>query len=526
MRCISTPLVFFCVLATPENPELTAIEATYAMPPPSPLTNSAIAETLGLPPQASSSAMIALYSAALGPVQLPRYLALFERFDRASRDGRIERAPLGWNLAASLLTLDWMALHALWKAALVYGALVYGLALVMLGIARPLLNMPPSVEYGLLGALALFSIALPGLFGDALLHAQTRQRIGRAIAAEPNLPGACALLEKQASSQRRLLRIAAIHAALLTLLAVVLFIFAPSRWSAAKAPASPSAETSALLPQKPALPAVAAPADPAALPGLLRPTPAPELSAEPPALAPAPVPEPAAAPEVSAAAPLPVPVPAPALAPAAAPAAALVPAPPPPMPAPSKQPQPQPQPQPKFVEEPVVNPVDKAAAQAAAKAAEKTTKAGKTPTATKKAADKASAKLRKKTTKVAPAPEPTPAPTLAKKTPVAAPTAPSTPAGASASTSTSTSEPLPVVGTAAGHYLNVGAFGEVGNARRAQAKLLNAGFPAFRQSATSPKGEIIRVRVGPYQSAAEAQKAAQQIRRMGLEAVAFRQRGQ
>ena len=518
MRCISTPLVFFCVLATPENPELTAIEATYAMPPPSPLTNSAIAETLGLPPQASSSAMIALYSAALGPVQLPRYLALFERFDRASRDGRIERAPLGWNLAASLLTLDWMALHALWKAALVYGALVYGLALVMLGIARPLLNMPPSVEYGLLGALALFSIALPGLFGDALLHAQTRQRIGRAIAAEPNLPGACALLEKQASSQRRLLRIAAIHAALLTLLAVVLFIFAPSRWSAAKAPASPSAETSALLPQKPALPAVAAPADPAALPGLLRPTPAPELSAEPPALAPAPVPEPAAAPEVSAAAPLPVPVPAPALAPAAAPAAALVPAPPPPMPAPSKQPQPQP----KFVEEPVVNPVDKAAAQAAAKAAEKTTKAGKTPTATKKAADKASAKLRKKTTKVAPAPEPTPAPTLAKKTPVAAPTAPSTPAG----TSTSTSEPLPVVGTAAGHYLNVGAFGEVGNARRAQAKLLNAGFPAFRQSATSPKGEIIRVRVGPYQSAAEAQKAAQQIRRMGLEAVAFRQRGQ
>ena len=83
-----------------------------------------------------------------------------------------------------------------------------------------------------------------------------------------------------------------------------------------------------------------------------------------------------------------------------------------------------------------------------------------------------------------------------------------------------------MVGTAAGHYLNVGSFGEMGNARRAQAKLLNAGFPAFRQSASSPKGEVIRVRVGPYSSAAEAQKAAQQIRRMGLEAVAFRQRGQ
>lgn len=199
------------------------------MPPPSsPLTNSAIAETLGLPPQASSSAMIALYSAALGPVQLPRYLALFERFDRASRDGRIDRAPLGWNLAASLLTLDWMVLHSLWKAALVYAVLVYGLALAVWGVAQPLLNLPASVEYGLLGALGLFSIALPGLFGDALLHGQTRQRIGRAIAAEPNLPGACALLEKQASSQPKLIKIAVAHALLLVLLALALFISPPA----------------------------------------------------------------------------------------------------------------------------------------------------------------------------------------------------------------------------------------------------------------------------------------------------------
>ena len=475
------------------------------MPPPSPLTNSAIAETLGLPPQASSSAMIALYSAALGSVQLPRYLALFERFDRSSRDGRIERAPLGWNLAASLLTLDWMGLHALWKAALVYFALVYGLALVVLGIAQPLLHLPAPVEYGLLGALALFSLALPGLFGDALLHAEIRQRIGRAIAAEPNLPGACALLEKQASSKPRLLRIAAIHAVLLLLLAMALFIFAPSRWSGAKTQASPSAATSPILPNQPALPAAIAPADPTALPGLLRPTPAP--TPEPPAAPPAELPTPA---------PAPAPVPEPAAAPEA-PAAAL----PPPLPAPVPVPAPVPsKPEPKFVVEPVVNPVDKAAAQAAAKAVEKTAKASKTPTVTKKAADKASAKLRKKTTKVAPAPapEPVPAPAAAaaKKVPAASP----------APTPAASNGELPMVGSAAGHYLNVGSFGEVGNARRAQAKLLNAGFPAFRQTASSPKGEVIRVRVGPYQSAAEAQKAAQQIRRMGLEAVAFRQRAQ
>lgn len=123
--------------------------------------------------------------------------------------------------------------------------------------------------------------------------------------------------------------------------------------------------------------------------------------------------------------------------------------------------------------------------------------------ATKKVADKASAKLRKKM--AAP--------------PVAAPKTP--PANANASSADSD---LPVVGSAAGHYLNVGVFAEVGNARRAQAKLLNVGLPAFRQTVSGPKGEYIRVRVGPYNSAAEAQKATQQIRRMGLEAVPFQQR--
>ena len=496
------------------------------MPPPSPLTNSAIAETLGLPSQASSSAMIALYSAALGPVQLPRYLALFERFDRSSRDGRIERAPLGWNLAASMLTLDWMALHSLWKAALVYLALVYGLALMVLGVAQPLLNMPPSVEYGLLGALALFSIALPGLFGDALLHTEVRQRIGRAIAAEPNLPGACAILEKQASSQPRMLKIAAVHVLLLALLAAALFMFPPSRWGSAKANASLSGDASQVLPSKVALTAPADSADLAALPGLLRPSialpPPPESAAVPEAI-------PEAVPEVQAPPPLPVPMQEPAAAlPAPLPAAVVAPA-----PAPAPVPAPPPAPakaQKNFAVEPVENPVDKAAAQAAAKAAEKATKAAKTPTSTKKAADKASAKLRKKATTVEPAPAPAKkVPAAATSTAVAAPTNPATPATPvtpPAVAPDATNQALPMVGSAAGHYLNVGSFGEMGNARRAQAKLLNAGFPAFRQSASSPKGEVIRVRVGPYSSAAEAQKAAQQIRRMGLEAVAFRQRGQ
>ena len=511
------------------------------MSPPRTPTPSTFAEALGLPPPVNDSATTALYTSALGTVQLQRYLTLFKRFDRAGR------APLGWNLSASLVTLDWMALHFMWNAALIYAAVLLGLGLVLLGVVPLLLEIPPAIEYGLLAALAAFALVLPGLFGDALLHTELRKRILRAIATDPTLPGACAILEKQGSSQPRLMKIAGIHALVLLLLAAALFVFPPSRWSGDKAPATPTAETNPALTGKVE---PTAPADPNALPGLLRPAvtlpppaepqpaaqreptladvpPAPDIAPdvalaipEVPAAAPQPQPQPQPQPL-----PVPAPIPAPALAPTPAPAPA-------PTPAPAPAPPPPPPPPARVEErrpiEPVVNPVDKAAAQAAAKAekAVKPTKAGKTPTTTKKVADQASAKLRKKATKVAPAPAPVAAPApapVAKKVPVGAT---STPVSTPTATPVATNGALPMVGSAAGHYLNVGSFGEVGNARRAQAKLLNAGFPAFRQTATSPKGEVIRVRVGPYQSAAEAQKAAQQIRRMGLEAVAYRQRGQ
>lgn len=81
--------------------------------------------------------------------------------------------------------------------------------------------------------------------------------------------------------------------------------------------------------------------------------------------------------------------------------------------------------------------------------------------------------------------------------------------------------PLPLVGSTPGYYLSVGIFSEAGNARRAQAKLLNAGMPAFRQTLGSAGNERIRLRVGPYNSQGEIQKAAAQIRELGLEAVPF-----
>lgn len=80
-----------------------------------------------------------------------------------------------------------------------------------------------------------------------------------------------------------------------------------------------------------------------------------------------------------------------------------------------------------------------------------------------------------------------------------------------------------MVGSAPGYYINVGLFAEEANARKAQARLLNEGLPAFRQTLETAKGKRIRVRVGPYGNAKEAGAVATRIRGMQLEAVVFKQ---
>lgn len=94
-------------------------------------------------------------------------------------------------------------------------------------------------------------------------------------------------------------------------------------------------------------------------------------------------------------------------------------------------------------------------------------------------------------------------------------------ASASSQDNGKTADPLTPVGSTPGHYINVGLFADEANARKAQAKLLNEGFPAFRQELNTASGKRIRVRAGPYTSRAQAEQAAQSIQALGLEAVVF-----
>ncbi|OZA56722.1 MAG: hypothetical protein B7X79_09705 [Acidovorax sp. 17-64-282] len=94
----------------------------------------------------SDSALTALYSAALGPVHLSRYLPIFARFDEAGR------TTTSWNWAASLCTLNWMVFRQLWGAALVYVAAAEGVALLVFGSAGPYCHAYPQRSLRTAGA--------------------------------------------------------------------------------------------------------------------------------------------------------------------------------------------------------------------------------------------------------------------------------------------------------------------------------------------------------------------------------------
>ena len=433
----------------------------------------------------SDNAMTALSRLALGPVNTDYYLAVFERFDSTGR------TTTTWNWAACLATLNWMVFRQLWGAALVYVAAAEGLALIVFGIGRSFLNWPPGVELGVLGAFAVLAFAVPGLYGNAILYADIRKRIARALAASRTVPEACALLEKQASSRKRLQMVVLANGVLGVAALIAYLVWSPSDTKPlALEPAVTVAQaTAAATAASATAPAASAQARPQAA-GQFASTaaPMPEAAPEPapvaesrPDPAPASTPAPAAAAAKASAAPK-------ASASTAPPATVT---PPPAEPAPSAR--------------PASAPASKAAAPAPAPAK----------TATPAASARASA-----TPSPAASAASTPAPRReAAASRASAATKPKAPASATAAAD----KPLPTVGAAAGYYINVGLFAEEANARKTQARLLNEGLPAFRQELDGAKGRRIRVRVGPYDSRAQADAAAESIRAMALDAVVFKQ---
>jgi DedD protein len=66
--------------------------------------------------------------------------------------------------------------------------------------------------------------------------------------------------------------------------------------------------------------------------------------------------------------------------------------------------------------------------------------------------------------------------------------------------------------------VQVGAFADEAKARETRARLEKAGLKTYTQVADTKDGKRIRVRVGPYESRAEAEKAATKIKSLNLPA--------
>ncbi len=238
---------------------------------------------------APESATTALYRAALGAVNVGRYLPVFVRFDEAGRSSP------GWNWAAALLTLNWLVFRQLWGVALVYVAAVEGLALLVLGLGRESLAMPSPAEWGFLSTILVLSCVIPGLYGNAWLHADARRRMTRAVREAKTVREACAALALRASTRRRLLGLVFING--LLAVATIVMYWGLSRWVADQQ-VVPMVAMPVVTPAEPAPVPSKPPTEPVAAPLPVQPTepsavepaptvaPAPTLAAQPPRAAP------------------------------------------------------------------------------------------------------------------------------------------------------------------------------------------------------------------------------------------------
>lgn len=434
----------------------------------------------------------ALYRAAIGDISNGYYLPRFTRYEAADRPG------LSWNWAAALNTLNWLLFRRLWQAALVYSGSIVALALLLFGIGKLVFQFSEGTQWGLLAALVALAFVVPGLGGNALYYLATRQRVQAALTKNQSVSEACEQLSKEASTRKGLIIIAACNLVVAAIAAQSYAMFtgfeplpagtpvavgvvsegrnvvsgraidATTADSGKAASSAPLAASAASASASTAAAAAASASLPASAPA---PAPAPTVSAA--ALA--------APPVVAASAAASKPVSTSASAPAPAPVASS-PAKPPVAPASA----------------PRVLPAASAALPAIAKPAAAASAASPprpAPVALRSAAaDLAAREVAASLGQSAPVPPPT---QVTSRTAAAAPAE---------------------VPEANRFVVNVGLFADANNARNALVKLMDAELPVVSKEIRFPKGNRTRVQVGPFDTLAEADAAADKVRALELEA--------
>lgn len=144
------------------------------------------------------------------------------------------------------------------------------------------------------------------------------------------------------------------------------------------------------------------------------------------------------------------------------------------------------------------------------------------PGATKTAAAPAPAKAPAPVAAAAPTPAPEPAKAApaqqARTEPTPKPAEPSKPARESARAQAALEGKASATQADGRFIVQVGAFSDVGKAREARQRVERAGLKTYTQVAETRDGRRIRVRVGPFASRADADKAASRIKELDLPA--------
>jgi DedD protein len=70
--------------------------------------------------------------------------------------------------------------------------------------------------------------------------------------------------------------------------------------------------------------------------------------------------------------------------------------------------------------------------------------------------------------------------------------------------------------------VQVGAFADLAKAREVRTKLESAGIKTYTQDVETKDGKRTRVRVGPFATKEEADKAAEKIRKLNLQATVLK----
>ncbi len=148
------------------------------------------------PVSAPENATTALYRAALGHGNTPRYLTVFAAFDERGM------ARAHWNTAAGLFSLFWLVYRGLWGRAVLYASAVFALAALAWWMRPMWAAWPDGVAVGLLGLLLVLAVVVPGLGGDGWLHADVRARMTDAVRHARTVEEACQALAGRRRAER------------------------------------------------------------------------------------------------------------------------------------------------------------------------------------------------------------------------------------------------------------------------------------------------------------------------------------